>query len=156
MEKENTKIGVEIKKLNNTVHRAIAYYAKMAGMDEVTLMHGWIIQYLYENREKEVFQKDIEQQFSLRGSSASQLLKRMEGASLIRRVGVDGDKRLKKIVLTRLAEENCERHLKEIKRLEGLLSKDITDKELAVFFSVVEKIEKNIDKELCEKSKKEV
>ena len=78
MEKENLKIGVEIKKLNNTVHRAITYYAKMSGMDEVTLMHGWIIQYLYENREKEVFQKDIEQQFSICRSTVTNIIQLME------------------------------------------------------------------------------
>ncbi|MBQ3166176.1 MAG: MarR family transcriptional regulator [Clostridia bacterium] len=149
-------IGCEVKRLHNLIGRFLECQRANEKPDDVAFSYRRILGFLYKNRDRDDFQKDIEQQFSLRGSSASQLLKRMEGASLIRRVSVDGDKRLKKIVLTRLAEENCERHLKEIKRLEGLLSKDITDKELVVFFSVVEKIEKNIDKELCKKSKKEV
>ena len=146
MEKENTKIGVEIKKLNNTVHRAIAYYAKMAGMDEVTLMHGWIIQYLYENREKEVFQKDIEQQFSICRSTVTNIIQLMEKKGYIARESVGHDARLKKVVLTEKGVETHDKMECLAWHLDKQLVEGISEKEMEVFFSVMNKIEMNATK----------
>jgi len=146
MEKENTKIGVEIKKLNNTVYRAITYYAKMAGMDEVTLMHGWIIQYLYENREKEVFQKDIEQQFSICRSTVTNIIQLMEKKGYIARESVGHDARLKKVVLTEKGVETHDKMECLAWHLDQQLVEGISEEEMEVFFSVMNRIETNATK----------
>ena len=36
---------------------------KEEGLDEIALMHGWILRYLYEHQDKEIYQKDIEKEF---------------------------------------------------------------------------------------------
>ena len=146
MKKENVKIGVEIKKLNNTVYRAITYYAKMAGMDEVTLMHGWIIQYLYENREKEVFQKDIEQQFSICRSTVTNIIQLMEKKGYIARESVGHDARLKKVVLTEKGVETHDKMECLAWHLDQQLVEGISEEEMEVFFSVMNRIETNATK----------
>ncbi len=45
-------IGYEVRTLDNLLFRMLLAYSAKAGMDELTMMHGWIIGYLYDNREK--------------------------------------------------------------------------------------------------------
>lgn len=93
-------IGHEIKACGHVMQRRMLSSAVKAGVDRVTIMHGWIINYLFFNREKDVFQKDIESEFSISPSSVTNILKLMEKKGYIKRVSVDSDARLKKIVLT--------------------------------------------------------
>ena len=47
--------------------------------DEITRKNGWIIgDYLASNRDKDIFQKDIEYNFSIRRSTVSGILQLME------------------------------------------------------------------------------
>ena len=63
-------LGFQIKTLDNLFFRnMIAYEASQRGMDEVTVMHGWILGFLFENSEREIFQKDIETEFSIARST---------------------------------------------------------------------------------------
>lgn len=53
-------IGYQIKMLNHMISRKVMCISLKNGMDQVTLMHGWIIAWLYENQDKDIFQKDLE------------------------------------------------------------------------------------------------
>ena len=72
------------------------------------------------------------------------MLKRMEKNGMIKRVGVDYDARLKKIVLTEKAIEIQKTLDEKFAQLESNLSKDISDEELETFFRVLSKITNNI------------
>ena len=52
----NDSIGHEIKVLNHVLQRKLIYSAKDKGVDKLTLMHGWIIAYLYDHRDEDVYQ----------------------------------------------------------------------------------------------------
>ena len=41
-------------------------------------MHGYLIRYLYENRERDVFQRDLEKKFSISRSAVTATLQLME------------------------------------------------------------------------------
>ena len=41
------RIGLEIRKLDHMLSRNLTANVKASGIDEITLMHGWIIRYLY-------------------------------------------------------------------------------------------------------------
>ena len=43
-------IGYEVRTLDNLLFRMLLAYSAKAGMDELTMMHGWIIAYLYDKR----------------------------------------------------------------------------------------------------------
>lgn len=146
MERKDLKIGMEIKKLDNTVHRAITCYAKKSGMDEVTLMHGWIIRYLAENSEKEVFQKDIEQKFSICRSTVTNIIQLMEKKGYIARESVEHDARLKKVILTDKGKETHSKMEFLAEQLEHRLVEDISGEEMEVFLKVVNKIQENAQK----------
>lgn len=76
--KHKETIGFAIRSLDNLITRKMIAYAAQNGVDELTIMHGWIIGYLYDNMEKEIFQKDIEAKFSIGRSTVTGILKLME------------------------------------------------------------------------------
>ena len=93
-------IGREIKRLDNEIKSLIASHRMEMGNSDMTLMHNWIACYLYENSDKDVFQKDLEAKFSIARSTASGILQLMEKKGFIERVSVERDARLKEIILT--------------------------------------------------------
>lgn len=93
-------IGHEIKAIDHLMQRKIIMIASKAGLDKVTVMHGWIIGYLSHNNEKDVYQKDIESEFAISRSTVTNILKLMEKKGYIKRESVESDARLKKITLT--------------------------------------------------------
>lgn len=93
-------IGHEIKAVNHLMHRKMLECAAKNGIDKLTIMHGWIIAYLYNNQDKDIFQKNLEREFSISRSSVTNILQLMEKKGYIKRVSVENDARLKKIVLT--------------------------------------------------------
>ena len=115
----NDSIGHEIKVLNQVLQRKLIYSAKDKGVDKLTLMHGWIIAYLYDHRDEDVYQKDIENAFSIARSTVTSILKLMEKKNYITRESVESDARLKKLVLT---ETGIELHYK----IENMITKNET------------------------------
>ena len=93
-------IGHEIKATNHIIQRKMLETVSKQGLDEITFMHGWIIAYLYDNLNKDIFQKDIETEFGISRSTVTNIVKLMEKKGYITRVSVENDARLKKIVLT--------------------------------------------------------
>lgn len=108
-------------------------------------MQGWVIGYLYENREREVFQRDMERQFSVRRPTMTAILQLMEKNGLITRDRVDSDGRLKRISLTPFALSLHERHEKGVEEFEKIMRSGISDSEMKAFFGVIDRIERNID-----------
>lgn len=98
-------IGHEIKVIDHVMQRSMFRFASDSGIDKVTIMHGWIMKYLQENKDKDIFQKDIESFFAISRSTVTNILKLMEKKGYILRVSVDTDARLKKITLTEKGSE---------------------------------------------------
>ncbi len=138
-------VGVEISKTNNILKRKCRDTELSREIDEITGKSGWIIGYLAENDDKDIFQKDIEERFSVRRSTVSSMLKLMEKKGLVTRESVNFDARLKKLVLTPKAMEMHCRMLEQLNMTEKKLKRGITEEELDIFFGVLEKIRKNAE-----------
>lgn len=138
------QLGFEIRTLNNCVKRFFQA-TKPPELQQSTGVHGWAIKYFYENRNKDIFQRDFEERFSIRRSTATNMLKLMEKNGIITRESVDYDARLKKIVLTEKAIAIHKKAVKNIEMIESTLKNGITDEELASFYNVVDKIKLNLE-----------
>ena len=92
----------------------------------------------------EIFQKDIEEEFSLRPSTATELLKQMEKNGLIVREPMPYDNRLKRIVLTEKALGYRQQVIDDLTELERTVIKDIPEEKLDIFFEVIEKMMDNL------------
>lgn len=144
MNKEND-IGFVVRRLSNLIKRDVEKSKIRLGLDPVTGVNGWAIGYLYENRERDIFQKDFENQFSIRSSTASNILKTMEQKGLIERISVESDARLKKIVLTEKAIEIHKKIIEKISEREKRLRQDISKDDLETFFKVMKKLSANME-----------
>ena len=138
-------IGLEIRNLSNLIRRDIEKHTDKLDCKPNKGVRGWAIDYFYENRDRDIFQKDFEEKFSIRRSTASNMLKLMEKNGFIVRKSVDSDARLKKIVLTEKAVRVHNFIAEDIKKREEKLRKGLTDEEIKAFFSVVQKIKSNIE-----------
>lgn len=148
------KIGLEIRKLNHEMNRNLELQVKAEGIDEVTLMHGWIMRYLYENREKEIYQKDIEKHFSIGRSTVTSIIQLMEKKGFIERQAVQSDARLKKVLLTEKGEKTHETMEALIIQLNQNMMEGIEPEELQTFLEVLSKIRQNIERKREEKKEK--
>ena len=92
----------------------------------------------------DVFQKDIEEEYSIRPSTASEMLKQMEKRGLIRRETVPYDNRLKKVVLTDKALVYRQQVRQDLTQLEETLTQGIPPEDMEVFFRVIEKMMDNL------------
>ena len=131
--------------LSVAIKRAVEASKARSGFS-CTGTHGWVIGYLYDNRHRDVFQRDIEKQFSVRRPTMTEILKLMEKNGLLVRERDKNDARLKKIKLTPLALSIHERHEKHIESFETFLREGISDVEMKSFFAVLEKLNSNIER----------
>lgn len=144
MDREN-EIGFAVRRLSNAIKRDIENRSDSEGIEHVKGVNGWAINYFYENRDRDIFQRDFEEKFSIRRSTASIMLKTMEQKGFIERLSVENDARLKKIVLTDKAIENHKRIIKSIKNREQRLREGIGENDLKVFFNVMKKLTANLE-----------
>lgn len=137
-------LGPLIHRMDRLMFRNLNSRARAEGLDEVTLMHGWVMRYLYDNQDKIICQKDIEHSFSIRRSTVTNIIQLMEKKGYIERRPVPGDARLKQVLLTSKGESN---HLK-VENIISMLEKEqmegITEKEMDSFYQVMNKIKKNL------------
>ena len=143
--------GYEIKTLGNLIHRRTVLKAcKIEGLDDITVMHGWILGYLNNNSSKEIYQKDIEESFDITRSTVTNILKLMEKKGYIKRSSVEHDARLKKIELTPLGKEMNEKTVKAMDKLDLELEQIFTEEELDSFLKSLSKLKKKVKEDLNE------
>lgn len=133
------------------IKRYMDSHAIKSYIDEMTGTHGWALRYFYDNREKDIFQKDFEKQFDIRRSTASSILSLMEKNGLITRQSVESDARLKKIVLTEKALEIHQRIEAAFDKMEKEIMQGISGEDAAVFFRTLDTIKSNIERMSKEK-----
>lgn len=143
MQPEKT-VGFEVRSLNNLIKRDVER-SEIFNMCRTTGLHGWAIKYFYDNREKDIFQRDFEERFSIRRSTASKMLGLMEKKGLIERQSVSSDARLKKIVLTEKAVQLHERITQDILDREKRLLAGISPEKLEIFYEVIDTIKANLE-----------
>lgn len=144
MSEMDNKVGFMIHKLDMGVKKVLEAKLEAAGYDEVTLMHGWILKYLFDNRDREVFQRDIEKQFSIGRSTVTTIIQLMEKRDLIRRESVEQDARLKKVLLTEKGFKHHDVVEESLYSIHGQIMTNITDEEKSIFLDIVQRMDENL------------
>ena len=142
----NRKLSFELHRSSRLVKRYMDNDASKMYVEKMTGTHGWAIGFFFHNRDKDIFQKDFEQEFNIRRSTASNILSLIEKNGLIKRENVPYDARLKKITLTQKALDVQSVVDDAFERLEDKLRKDISEEDLQVFFRVIDKINSNLER----------
>ncbi|MDO5146205.1 MAG: MarR family transcriptional regulator [Eubacteriales bacterium] len=143
MKKEET-IGFMIKTLDKLMMRNHIAMLGECGESQIPVMHGWVIGYLYRNQDREIYQKDLETEFSIARSTVTAIVKQMERKGLIEREGVDRDSRLKSLTLTKKGMEAYENVMRNIQKMEERMAEGIDEEELKIFWKVSARIRTNL------------
>ena len=98
-------VGKEISRLAHTLYRTLYNCHADSFSEGISGANIRIIRFLADHKDRDIFQKDIEEEFSVRRSTVSKVLALMEDKGLIERKAVQSDARLKRLVLTARGEE---------------------------------------------------
>lgn len=129
-----------VSKLSNKLRRKIDAFSIR---ESFSGSQGRVLHFILAQN-SDVFQKDIEEEFSLRPPTATELLKKMEKNGLIYRETMASDARMKRIVVSEKALQYKDRVIADITALENELTKDIPKNELDIFFKVIQKMVDNV------------
>ena len=119
---------------------------------ELTPMQGHVLKFiLLETLHRDIYQKNIEEEFQIRKSTASGILKLMEKNGFIYRETVKEDARLKRLLPTKKAEAMLPKILEHISEIEVCMTEGISEEDTLLckkvlyqmFYNLAEKNREN-------------
>ncbi len=128
--------------------------------DIVSSRNVWVLKYLRDHEGEEVYQRDLEQAFRIRGSTVSNMIDLMEQKGLLVRAGSIKDARRKKLCLTEKANAILDSVGEAIHGFEERVRKSFRPEDFELLMNLLEQLCTTLDnmpdcgsgKELCEKS----
>ena len=120
------------------------YFDSFFADSPITSIQGLVLDYLFRNRETDVFQKDLEEYLEIKGSSVTSILDNLEKNGYVRREAVDYDGRLKKLAITEKAYAIEEDIVERVNGYMYSLFRGISEEEREVFYSVLCKMIDNM------------
>jgi len=140
----NMHMGRLIQMLSHQMKRKNCIVAMIDG-DSLTVMQKHILKFiLLETLHREIYQKDIEEEFQIRKSTVTGILQLMEKNGFIYRESVEKDARLKRIVPTKKAEALRPSILYHINESEAQMTQGISKKDVAVCKQVLLQMLQNL------------
>ena len=137
-------IGYEIHILDNMIGHRISALCERDGL---TQMQSWVIGYLYDHSDKNIFQKDLEARFHIARSTATGIIQLMEKRGFLTRESVPSDARLKRLVLTEKGISFQLSIIRNLNQIEQLLKGQISQKYLDFFFEIIHQMKQNLQNE---------
>lgn len=132
-------VGFTIRSLSNLMRRKMCELSPPPP-DHPSEIGGQIMGFLCDHPEREIYQRDLEEIFCIRRSTASRFLKDLERGGMLLRQSVPQDARLKRLIPTQKALSLHEQFNRKARQMEDLLVRDLTEEEIAQFLSVAHKI----------------
>lgn len=144
---QTPRLGFEIKTVANLIKREIDHYQEKVYGENITGTNRYILLHLAHNTDRDIFQRDLEEVFSVRRSTMSAILLRMEEKGLLKRTSVDYDARLKKITLTEKGERLHKQMERSVDAMEEKLIVGLSHEEQTLLFALLEKVRCNLEDE---------
>ena len=142
---ENRPIGMELRKLSLHMKRYMESHSNCKIVDKLTGSSSWIIAYIGEEKNKDVFQKDLEKKFGITRSTASKTVDAMVKNGFIERSCVDYDARLKILVLTKKALDILDIMDRDRRNIEEVLTAGFSDKEKEKLHGYIVRMTRNLE-----------
>ena len=136
-------LGYMIRKIHNDIGKYFSSCWDKEGI-EPTRMQCATMHYLEQHSNGDVFQKDLEKEFSISGATATKMLKIMEKDGILSRVSVPTDARLKKLELTEKGYKLSQSAKENVIRFESGMKKGFTEEELTIFRGYLDRMAQNI------------
>lgn len=149
---EKNRTAYEIITLDHNIRRFLineGKYTPIKNMPSQVQMR--IVHYLIQNKDTDIYQRDLEKVLNLRRSTISGILKTMEKHNIIIRTDSKIDARSKKIELSSTSLKLYNESRKVFEKVNSILIKDIDNNDLEIFFKVAQKMKENLNEEKEEK-----
>ena len=130
--KKDGAFGMEINCVSNMIRRSIDQRIAAMPGEKLSRMDSWIIHYMLDHQQEDVFQKDVERALAMTRSNVSKAVDQMVHKGLILRSPVDW----------------------EIAKFEQLLAAGFTSQELTQFKEYLGRVARNIN-DSAERQKEE-
>lgn len=135
-------IGRLVGIFSNRIHRRMG---REIGQYGLTSVQGRILGFVrHESAKRDIFQKDIEEEFDIRRSSVTSVLQLMEKNGYIKRVSVSEDARLKKIILTEKGLDIQNKIHDCILKVEKSLQEELSSEEKDILVSLITRLSEKI------------
>ena len=122
-----------------------------SGASGLTTMQKHVLKFiLMESMHRDLYQRDVEEEFQVRRSTATGMLQLMEKNGFISRESVAKDARLKKIVPTEKAVALRAEILENITEMEQKLRAEISDSDFELFMRVMYQMLVNLSRQETE------
>jgi len=137
-------VGYQLKMLDRMFCKEMVKQFREDEYDGITILGGWILEYLAFQKEEATYQKDIERRFQTGKSTIAGTMKVLEKNGLIVRKSVKGDARLKQVCLTKSGKQYIEKMRQRRDEMENRVAKGLSQEELDMFFRIVKKMQENL------------
>lgn len=132
------KYGKDLSIISHKIKRQIDKKTACLG---ITVCQSHVLHFIWHlSQTRDVYQKDVESEFELRGSSATSILQNLEKSGYIERQTSPLDHRLKRIILTQKALDTHAEIGKIIARVEEETFSVLSKEEEKVFADILRKI----------------
>lgn len=144
MEGHERSVGFQLREL----HIYIKRYIESQDMDdEFKNLRGpqmWTLGYLHHHQHQSIFQKDIEENLSIRKSTASKLIERMLKNGFIDTFASAEDRRMKEIRITQKGVDLLNHAHHKMKQMEEALCKNLSEEEIDQLLTLIAKMKQGI------------
>lgn len=142
------QIGIQLRTIHNRIKRRMDSSPVNKKIENMTGTNAWLIAHIAEKTEQgaEVYQKDIEEEFAVTRSTVSKVVKLMEQKNMVSRESVPDDARLKRLVLTKQAQEIAEELKEDASNMEAQLVEGFTREEQERLSGYLARILNNLEK----------
>lgn len=138
------KTALRVKMLSNELNRKVAELLKEDGEPSSGIQMR-VLNFIHRNNcaNQPVYQKDLEQEFDVRRSTATGILQRLEKRLLIERKSCEEDNRLKAIFLTPSGQQKVKENICKLEDFDDQLVRGLSQEDLEVFFQVLNQLSEN-------------
>ncbi len=130
-------IGKRIHMVSNQIRRRMDSELSKFGL---THAQNIILSYLARNSHRDIFQKNIEEEFDIRRSSVSSILSHLEEKGYVSRQSVDYDARLRKLTITEKGLETVMKMHSVVVDFEKNIEKVLSNEEIDTLFTLLDKL----------------
>ena len=138
-------IGAAFKSIAHRIDRIMNNIPAIRDNGKLTSIQVWILNFLFRNEGKDMFQRDVEAEFNIRRSTATGILQLMEKNGFLLREPVAYDARLKKLVLTersrRLVQEMCQTGM----TIDARLLRGFSPDEVQTLYGFLDRMFRNLE-----------
>ena len=136
---------LEILRLANRLSRSVGSLNAERSSAGISGVNARILAYLADHEDTDVFQRDIEEQFAIRRSTVSKIVRLMEQKQLVVRETVARDARLKRLRLTEKARRIQAVAAGEFDDFEARATDGLTAAEIETLRSLLTRIRMNLE-----------